>query len=185
MLNPPLPRQLDVRKLAVKGADICADTPVSNLPRIVDLLANEEGVVTVELSFYRDEQRFKRIDGQISGSVNVFCQRCLEPMSVKINARFELGIVWSEDDAERLPKALEPFIVGEELIDLTNLVSEELLLSMPYVNYHQPNQCSRNVGYSSVDPEVSKRLSDAKDEGEYQQNPFQVLADLKNDMQDK
>jgi uncharacterized protein len=184
MLNPPLPSHLDVRKLTVKGAEICADALLSSMPRVVDLLAEKEGVITVNLSFYRDEQRFRRIDGQLTGSVTVFCQRCLEPMPVAVDTQFKLAIVWSEDDAERLPKSLEPIIVGEELVNIADLISEELLLSLPYVNYHKAADCKQEIGYSSTDPEVKKRLSEAEAKGELKQNPFKVLAKLKGDKQD-
>jgi len=181
MLNPPLPSQLDVRKLTVKGAEISADAPLSSLPRVVDLLAEEEGTIAVKLSFYRDEQRFRRIDGHLTGSVTVFCQRCLEPMAVEIDTQFELAIVWSEDDAERLPKSLEPLIVGEELVNVADLVSEELLLGLPYVNYHKADECKQVIGYSSTDPLVKQRLAEAEAKGELKQNPFKALASLKED----
>ena len=175
MSNAPLPKLIDVRKLAVKGIEISADVPVSSLPRVVDLLAENDGLLAVKLQFYIDEQRFKRIDGHISSKVSMFCQRCLEPMPVIIDTRFQLAIVWSEKDSERLPASLEPLIVGEELTDLADVVSEELILSLPYVNYHRPEECQQVQGYSSVDPAAEVVVE------EKQENPFDVLANLKLD----
>ncbi|MFT5580701.1 MAG: hypothetical protein ACI9WS_003469, partial [Paraglaciecola psychrophila] len=103
---------------------------------------------------------------------------------VAVDTQFKLAIVWSEDDAERLPKSLEPIIVGEELVNIADLISEELLLSLPYVNYHKAADCKQEIGYSSTDPEVKKRLSEAEVKGELKQNPFKVLAKLKGDKQD-
>ncbi len=177
MLSTPLPSEIDIRKLVVKGAEISALVPVSSLPRIADLLAGQGGNIEVRLHFYKDEGRFRRVDGQLSGSVEVFCQRCLEPMSVPVDVSFSLGVVWSEDDAQRLPKSLEPLIVGEELIDLADVVSDELILSLPYVNYHPEADCKQSVGYSSVDPAAVTNAT-AKEEKE---NPFKVLENLKLD----
>lgn len=176
MSNAPLPTQLDVRKLAVKGVEISANPPVSSLLRFVDLLVSTEGEIAVNLRFYIDEQRFKCVDGHLNGVVNVNCQRCLEPMAVMLDTRFSLGIVWSEEDAERLPQSLEPLIVGEELLDLSDIVSEELILSLPFVNYHKPEDCQQVVGFASADPEAE--LETAKEECK---NPFNVLAQLKPD----
>lgn len=177
MSNPPLPSQLDIRKLTVKGIEIVADAAISSLPRVVDLLADQEGSIAVKLRFYIDEQRFKHIEGDLSSTVNVFCQRCLEPMPVVIDAHFDLGIVWSEDDAERLPKSLDPLIVGEELTDLRDVISEELILSLPYVNYHKPEECGQAIGYSVGD--LDEAAAGSGEELEKRENPFKALAKLK------
>ncbi|WP_101759417.1 DUF177 domain-containing protein [Oceanicoccus sp. KOV_DT_Chl] len=179
MLTTPLPSEIDIRKLVVKGAEISAQAPVSSLPRVADLLADVEGSLQVDLQFYKDEGHFRRVDGQVAGTVNVICQRCMEPMSVAVDTRFELGIVWSEEDAERLPKSLEPLIVGEELVDLADIVSEELILSLPFVNYHPAAECKQTVGYSSVDPKVEAAI--AKAEQSERPKPFEVLKNLKFD----
>jgi len=174
MSNATLPNQLDVRKLAVKGVEISAEVPISSLPRVIDLLASDNGLITVKLDFYIDEQRFKRIDGQLKSRVEVFCQRCLEPMWVEKDADFNLAIVWSEKDAERLPKSLDPLIVGEELTEMYDVVSEELILSLPFVNYHSAEECGQVQGYISADPDA---IVDAVEEPK--ENPFNILAQLK------
>lgn len=177
MKDAPLPSQIDVRKLVVKGIEIDAKTPVSDLPHFVSLLANDEGVVDISLQFYKDEERFKRIDGQVKTTVNVSCQRCLEPMPVSVDSQFELAIVWSEEESERLPKALDPLIVGEELTDLRSVVSEELVLSLPFVSYHEAGDCQQAVGYSSVDADAfEEAVADNEKE-----NPFNVLQQLKKE----
>ena len=187
MLTAPLPSQIDIRKLVVKGAEISANLPVSSLPRIADLLApddsgveTEQSNLTVNFRFYIDDERKRRVDGRITGAVNMICQRCLEPMPVAVDAQFELGIVWSEEDAERLPKSLDPLIVGDELVDLADIVSEELILSLPFVNYHSPEDCKQGVVYNSVEPEDAGAIEKVDAEQE-KDNPFQVLEQLKFD----
>ena len=178
MSNAPLPSQLDVRKLAQKGVEISAETPVSQLPRIVDMLANESGSVAVDLRFYTDEERIRRLDGSIRADVEVCCQRCLEPMPLHLQTEFALGIVWSEEDAKRLPAGLDPLIVGEELVDLADVVSEEFILSMPFVSYHAPEACRQVANYSvGAIAEVSE--SDSVAATEKGDNPFKVLEQLK------
>ncbi|MEH6909616.1 MAG: YceD family protein [Oceanicoccus sp.] len=179
MLTAPLPSQIDVRKLVVKCAEISAQMPVSSLPRIADMLANDIGVIAVNLRFFKDEGHFRRIDGELKGSVEMTCQRCLEPLTVAVDTRFSLGIMWSEEDAERLPKSLEPLIVGEEeLVNLADVVAEELILSLPFVNYHAPSDCKQQVGYSSGDSDPSV---EAAEKAATRENPFKVLENLKFD----
>jgi uncharacterized protein len=178
MSNPPLPSQLDIRKLAVKGVEICAATPVSRLDRFVDLLANDGGSLKVDLHFYIDEERFRRVDGQITGNVDVFCQRCLEPMPLSIDTHFKLGIVWSEEDAERLPKHLEPLIVGEELVDLADIISEELILSLPFVSYHETAECQPLV-VSSINEQAAVQTGpEAISVQASRDNPFTILQNI-------
>ena len=178
MSKTSLPSQIDVRKLAAKGAEISAETPVSQLPRFVDMLANDGSSIAVDLRFYTDDERFKRIDGVLRGNVEVYCQRCLEPMPLAVDTEFSLGIVWSEEDAKRLPSTLEPLIVGEEFVDLADVVSEELILSMPYVSYHDPEDCGQASNYTT-DTEPSDSPVEAGEEK--RDNPFKVLEQLKQD----
>lgn len=178
--NDTLPSQVDARKLAVKGVEISAKFPVSRLTQFVDLLANDSGSVAANLRFYIDEQRFRRLDGRLSASIEVCCQRCLEPMPLQLEAEFELGIVWSEEDSMRLPASLEPLIIGEELTDLTEVISEELILSLPYVSYHAQDECKQLKNYStaSVDESSNNILVEATAKSD---NPFKVLEQLKLD----
>jgi uncharacterized protein len=177
MLTTPLPSQIDIRKLVTKGVEISVQAPLSSLPRVADLLADVDGSLSVKLQFYSDDERFRRVDGQLLGSVNMTCQRCLAPMAVEVDGQFNLAVVWSERDAERLPSYLEPLIVGEELIDLADVVSEELILGLPFVSYHNPADCSQQVGYVSGDTDAfNKAIEDAAAD-----NPFQVLEKMKFD----
>lgn len=173
MLTEPLPSQADVRKLVRKGAEISAEFPVSQLPRFSGLLANTDGSISAILRFYLDEQKIQRIDGEVTGSFFVTCQRCLEAMPMTLDSHFELGVVKDEERAKQLPGFLDPFIVGEDLVNLADIVEEELMLSLPFVNYHDPENCSRDERFSTGDFEQS--VDEPAD------NPFQVLQNLKSD----
>jgi uncharacterized protein len=172
MLNDPLPKQVDVRKLINKSAEITAQEPVAQLQRLASVLADDGGSVTVNLAFYIDEGRFRKIDGDINTEVSVICQRCLEPMKVSLEANVNLAVVWTEDEAKQLPRDLDPLIVGEEPINLADIVEEELILSLPIVSYHSEDQCKGHSSFVSGDEEV---VAD-----EPKENPFSVLEQLKS-----
>lgn len=173
MLTEPLPSQIDVRKLVHKGAEINADFPVSQLPRFSSLLANTEGSVTAALRFFVDEQKISRIEGEVTSSSFVTCQRCLEPMSICLESHFELGVVRDDERSKQLPAGLDPLIVADELVNLTDIVEEELILSLPFVNYHRAEDCQREVGFSTG--EFEQPVDESRD------NPFKVLERLKSD----
>ena len=172
MSNDPLPSQIDVRKLTARGAEISSQFAVNVMPRLTSLLANEQGVVSTELNFYVDEDRKRRIDGDVKAQLNVVCQRCLDAVSIEVTSSFNLAVVWTDDEAKHLPKTLDPLIVGEELVDLTEIVEEELILSLPIVSYHENENCKQDTHtFGDAEPVVEEAPKD---------NPFKVLEQLKS-----
>ncbi len=182
MSSTPLPRQVDIRKLIAAGAEISAREPLEKFARLAAMLAKDEssagekvggGDVEVGLHFYVDESGIKRIDGEVRADVLVQCQRCLQPMALSIDSTFAVGVVWSDDQALRLPKQLEPYIVGEEPHDVRDLVEDELILCVPYASYHADENCAG--GYrQSADVEFEQGAKAEKP------NPFKVLEQLKS-----
>ncbi len=170
MLSELLPHQVDIRKLVTRRAHIGAQISLTELNRITESLVDKSGDVVVDLDFGVDDQGIKIITGSLEALVKVNCQRCLQAMSVSVCCDVSLGIVWDEAQAASLPKSLDPFIVGEEPVDLRDIVEDELLLSLPFVSYHEPQQCTGFQSYSSSE----------EDEPQQQEaNPFSVLKDLK------
>lgn len=173
MSNDLLPSQIDIRKLTTKGVEISSDFSPSVMSRLSSLLANTDGRVQADLSFYIDEDRKRRVDGRVTAQLNVVCQRCLEPVLITVNSDFNLAILWTDDEAKNLSRSLDPLIVGEELVDLADIVEEELILSLPIVSYHNSDKCQEaplSFGEAEnlpVEPEQQK------------ENPFKVLAQLK------
>lgn len=172
MLNPPLPRHsVDPRKLASQGVEIHAVEVVSSFPRLAGLLANEQGELTIDLVFRRDESNLVCIDGHVSGELQVPCQRCLEALPLAIDSHFHAAVVKNDEQAARIPRAYEPVMVDEEGLELLPVIEDELILCVPYANYHDPEHCA--VKLPAAD--------DAEEEAPQAErhNPFTVLAALK------
>lgn len=178
MSSTPLPRQVDIRKLIAAGAEISAHEPLEKFARLAAMLAKDDGLearnneVDVKLHLYVDEAHIRRIDGEVRAEVSVLCQRCLRPMRLPIDSSFAVGVVWSDDDSSRLPKYLEPCIVGEGLQDIRDLIEDELILCVPYASYHDDVDCAGEYRQS-----ISEEFVEA--EREEKPNPFKVLEQLK------
>jgi uncharacterized protein len=172
MLSEPLPNQVDIRKLVTKGAEINAEFPLSKLTRFAGLLANTEGSITAVLRFFTDENKVQIVEGEVRAYPFVVCQRCLEPMPICLESHFELGLVRDDERAKQLPAGLDPLIVTDDLFNLADIVEEELILSLPYVNYHKVEDCQRQPGFSTgeFDPSLEKPI----------ESPFKVLENLKS-----
>ncbi len=180
MSSPPLPRQVDIRKLIAAGAEISAREPLRKFARLATMLAEgdaaETSDVEVKLHLYVDESGIKRIDGEVHAVVTVLCQRCLRPMPLPIDSAFSVGVVWSDDEAERLPKQLEPYVVEEGPHDIRDLIEDELILCVPYASYHDDVNCAGEYRQGSAEEPVEA-------EPEAKPNPFKVLEQLKSPKQ--
>jgi len=172
MQRQPLPKQLDARKLCISAAEICAKISVSELPRFAAGLASDNGEVLADIKLYRDEQGFYRVDGKARAAVEVNCERCLQAMPIEIAAEFALALVWTEEQAKALPKSLDPVILGEELLALDELLQGELIISTPFVSYHDIDECKTTAPTDYPAPEGAG----IEEKGE---SPFSVLGSLK------
>jgi len=124
------------------------------------------------MAFSRDEEGRYLIRVTIEADVTVACQRCLEGMQTHVSSDSTLAVVWTDAEAARLPRRLDPLVVTGPTSNLWELVEDELILSMPPYSYHETEECSRKMSaFSDSAP------GEGKDERK--SNPFDVLDQLK------
>lgn len=170
MSNGPLPKRVDPRKLAERGIRIAGEAEISAMPNLCQALVNNEGSIHIDLQFEVDEQRIRTITGSASGHVSMMCQRCLEPVTVAVEADFNLGVAASEESAKQLPRDYDPLIIEGEEIELLTVIEEELILSLPFDAYHDDCSITTSFGDASTVAKDNEKP-----------NPFSVLAQLKAD----
>jgi len=163
-----LPRQVDPRRFAQQGIKIDGLVPIKEMPRLLEATLDSAAKLQVHLEFAVNEEKKKVVKGQASGELSLVCQRCLEPVSVPIEASISLAVVWDEEGADALPSYLDPWIHGEGQADLYEMLEEEMLLSLPAVAYHNE---------SCIDASL---LSSGKPVVAVKKNPFNVLEQLKS-----
>lgn len=171
MLTEPLPTTLDVRKAAARGVTVSGLLKLSDMGRLREALASDQGQVEAICAFAKDEERRLTVTVSVDARVEVVCQRCLESMAIEVHSEHALGIVSDDEFARQLPSHLEPWVVEEEQGDLWSLVEDELILSIPFASYHESEECKQLLkDYSQPAP---------VDGGEAVDNPFKVLEQLK------
>ena len=140
------------------------------LERLQEYLAGDEADIWAAISFTLDDSGRKHITGSIKAKLRVECQRCLEPLSIDLLEEFNLILVADEAAAKDLEKQFDPWIIEDNKIFLADVIDEQLVLSMPIVNYHHSGPCAELTGHKSDadETEVAKAT-----------NPFAVLASLK------
>lgn len=161
-MSEGLPEHVDVARLAARSARLQSVTPVSAMARLAELLVDVAGNVDSDLRF--SERQW--IDGEASATVRVTCQRCLEPMSVALDARIRLAV--DVDDAQ-VPDDREAVMSDNGDISPLALVEDELILALPIVPMHAEGECTVRLAEKSAPAE--------------RESPFAVLQQLKNRQQ--
>ena len=169
MNSSQLPSFLEPRKLADQEAEIKGQTTVARLPRLAEFRDSQDEIVEVALRFGRDEERRQQVKGTVKTHLQLTCQRCLEPVQTAVVANVALVMVYDEEQIKALPDHLDPWLVTDEKIILSELLEEELLLALPLVAMHE--QCP-TVLHKSAEPAAAAESK--------RDNPFAVLAQLKS-----
>ena len=167
-----LPEYIDPLHLADKRGALKGQIPLRSLDRLAGMLVNDTGVVTVDLFFGR-EGRLVKVEGHIEAVLELECQNCLKAVNWPIDCAIKLGVVTTIDQANRLPDDYEPLLVGEGKIPLKEIIEDEILLILPVFPKHQ---------HSCTIPEYDNNSQDSlvSDEQSLPENPFSILAKLKN-----
>ena len=174
MLPQRLPEQITPFKLARQRRSLQGVLKLDTMARLTELLADSQGDVTVDLQFGVDEQGVSYMRGHLSAQVALICQRCMEPVTVPLEAEVAVGFAVSDERARAMPESYEPCILTEENALLSELIEDELILALPIVAMHPNESCQPWL------ERQQEELSDAEEATE-KKNPFAVLASLKRD----
>lgn len=165
-----LPTHIDPRKLALQGYLLEGEVAIDSLPRLQSAVVEVVGQVLASVQFELDEARAKIALGVVEAKVAVICQRCLDKVQIDLKAHFAVQVIWSEEHESRVAKNYEPWLVLDKLANLSELLEDEILLSLPLVNYHASGECTG-------DTFETKKISD--DNGTVEDGPFSILSQLK------
>jgi uncharacterized protein len=142
-MSPPWSRPLEVDRLADGGADVDFAIPLAELHGLRPDGADVGGQVSGRAHFAR-EQGIAVAELSMTGSAQLRCQRCMQPLELTLDAAVRIGLASTEAETEagRMPADLEPMLAPGGRISIGELIREELLLSLPIVPLHgQDAQC--------------------------------------------
>ena len=131
--------------------------------------------VTLQLEGSRNEQNRFVLEGHISGYVLMQCQVCLQNMQMPLDIDFRLVPVSSEQQAENLQQEFEPIVIEDNSLALSELVINELILSMPVAISHlevDGKDCATKGSFSIGN------LDEERQE-EKKSSPFAILKSIK------
>ena len=155
-------------KLAKKNFSVIDELNIVDLPRINEIASNNSDKIKVNYSFYLENNTTPCLDGEVSLIIYLTCQRCLEVLPLSLDLDFSLAFVMNENQAEELSEHLEIYLFEDEEQSLIDLISDEILLSIPMVPKHD------------IDCLSSFRENNNYEQGK--ENPFAVLKNINKPM---
>jgi len=169
-MSEKLPHRVSPLALARDGVALRGSVPLARMTRLADALLGTDGDVSLEMRFELDDMGRARLLGNVSGAVQMRCQRCLEPVTVPVDRPISLAVVATDEEAAALGSDADPLLLGDEApVALGAIVEDELIISLPDFPAHPAGTCAMPPG------------ADAADAGDQpsRENPFAVLKALK------
>ncbi len=140
-MSQPSAEVVHAYRMARDGASCQGEIPLSRMPRLSPLLYSDRGAARFEFDFQLDSQSRPLVTGRVKASLELLCQRCLEPMMLDLDLEIRLGIVRSDEEAVALPKEHEPLTLKTDTVSLAELVEDELILGLPAAPLHPAGSC--------------------------------------------
>lgn len=164
-----LPLQLDAQQFARAQGSLSGEAPAAAFDRLAKECVNGQGRIRWELDGSEDDDGVCWIEVDLSGSMMLQCQRCLDGVEFRVDSFSRLRLVpagepWGDEDLE--DDSYEALELGG-LLDTRTLVEDEVLLSLPIIPLHE--QC----GIPAVaEGEAARPAADVA-------SPFAALGKLK------
>lgn len=164
---------IDSLDFAGNGREISGEVPVAELPRLLDVLENPQGILSYTLQGGVDKLGSHFLDLNVTGRCQLRCQRCLDGMDhpVQLATRLLLRDQASLDALDDVDGEFDS-VLADVHLDVLSLLEEEILLSLPIAPRHETGACQAAGSQN-------RPLRQAQDRHEEERHPFAVLANLK------
>jgi uncharacterized protein len=172
------PKRLDVAAFAAAGDELEGRWSVERLARLTAAtLPPADGAARAGVAWQVRGERAALLNAGVQpelairadAEVTLECQRCLQPMTVPLQAERCIFFVDGEDAAAALDAESEDDVLAlTPALDLEALIEDELLLALPLIPRH--DVCPQPLPRPFVDEDAAPAPAD---------HPFAVLAALK------
>lgn len=169
-----LPVEIDPFRLAEARRLLEGEIPLTQMKRLLPLLASDSGSIHVSLEFGIDSMDVVNLVGKVQADLALVCQRCLEPMEWPLQLSLALAFLRPNEDEAGIPGPYEPYVVDTLPVRLADMIEDELILALPSIPRHELAQCPAGEWIQDDEPaaEKSATVENQRD------NPFSVLAEL-------
>lgn len=163
-----IPQTIRVSSAANREAHFAGELPVTELPRLREALASDDGAVAVDVLVWKSSG-YPALSGTLQGTLQLECRRCGETFGLALMHKLDLRLVSSEEEEARLLRDCEPYWVQDDELELRELIQDESLLALPMLP--RCESCE-NVANAASEPAPTNEES-------RRENPFAALKKLK------
>ncbi|MGD2019555.1 MAG: YceD family protein [Thiohalocapsa sp.] len=179
-MREALPQSIDPRRLAELGRELTGRVPLTRLPRLAQVIVDADKAdpdyAAYKLSFRRDSSGRDLVQGEVTATLRLRCERCNGILEIPVDGTFTLAVVHGLDEAAGLPDEYEPLLPDEATVDPATLVEDELLLAVPHVPRHAEGACRALKYTANADQPGAESDADGLSSDEH---PFAILESLK------
>ena len=137
---------IDSMRFAKSGEQLSGELGAEEFPRLADILSRESAAVQYQLKGgLRGGRPVIRLN--VRATVNLVCQRCLGIYAEELDLGREYPIARDDAELERWERddpMLEALVADSRMV-VTELVEDEILLSLPTVPRHPEGMCETDV----------------------------------------
>ncbi len=157
---------IDSLDFARNGQRISGEISVTQLPRLLDVLKNQQSVLHYTIQGGVDRFGCALLDVSINGTCQLLCQRCMNNMDYLVQITTRL-LLRNQASLDALDDEEEMFdsILADAQMDILDLLQDEIVLSLPIAPKHQIGDC---------------QAADGKQSAKETTHPFAALAGLKH-----
>lgn len=138
------PIAIDAFDFSRLGERRAGELAVTQLPRLAAECVDTTGTLQWALEGGLHASGHPQLVLQVEGAVKLVCQRCLKPFMFSLLSTSVLVLARDEEQADQVEAALEDdgidVIVGSRSMNLTELIEDEALLTLPLAPKHA--QCT-------------------------------------------
>jgi uncharacterized protein len=126
----------DLEALGGRQGGLDGELELNDLPRLAGLLHSTGGSVRASLHFRQRGVGVVTATLELDTTVDLLCQRCLEPFEQPIKERIELMLVEAGASSASIPEGYEPVELDNGRLLPARLIEDELIVSVPLVPKH-------------------------------------------------
>lgn len=164
-----LPETTNFLKQSERNVTLEGVMPLARLERLSEVLCGNSGELSAKLHF-TSGTGYLGLYGEVEASLELMCQRCMQPMKQTVTGQFKFGLMTSEKFEHKVPADADPYLLEGDEQSVLEVLEDELLLSIPMAVTHQ-KLCSEFLQKHDEEKRIEKEKA----------HPFAALKNLKID----
>ena len=114
--------------------------PAITFPRLSHFLIEDNQMdgnqISINLEFFTEQSIYPKIEGSISSSLTMQCQRCLGPIQWEAETSINLLIIESLSQSKTGPSSVNTITVNSDGLSIEKIVEDEILSMIPMSLMH-------------------------------------------------